>query len=171
MSRRNSLMEWLDQTKKLSKLVDYMALDLIDSVISVLKVIDKKTIRKHKAFFDYYCNLYHKPNPVKLITDNGNDCKIVRKALCDFLTKSIMRTERQRDSIVWQWFEVIDFMYERPELVDPSVIQDSYVKQQIDSVCDLHRKNNPFKNGILSRLGKFWKDSKGRWRIERRERF
>jgi hypothetical protein len=85
--------------------------------------------------------------------------------------ENIRRAKKQMEIVTWQWFEVIDFMYERPEFVNPSVVDDDYIHQQIDSVCAQHRKNNPLANGITEKFGKYWKDQKGRWHPEKRKRF
>jgi len=171
MARLNSLMEWVDQTKKFSKSVDYMALDVIDSIMKVRTFVDRKVLYKNKFFFDEFCGKYHKPNPLRrLITTRGlsNVCK---KQLSIYVAESVERLEVMRKAVDVQWFEIIDFIYDRPELVDPSILRDEYVREQIGDVCANKKKNNPFENGMVSRLGKSWKDKNGKWRPERRKRF
>ena len=86
------------------------------------------------------------------------------------LVVEMERYEKARQILLWQWFEVVDFIFERPELIDP-VALDPYVESCIAAACKEHKKNNPLANGMRGKLGKFWKDSKGSWRKERRHRF
>lgn len=171
MARANSLMEWIDQTKKFSKSVDYMALDLIDSIMVVRNAVERKVLLRHRKFFSGYCFHYHKPNPIDLLGYPEKMSKLVRKLLSTYVTESIDRIIQMQKSVDVQWFEVIDFIYERPELVDPRILSDEYVKEHIRRVCANKKKNNPLENGMAGRLGKYWKDAKGRWLVERRKRF
>jgi hypothetical protein len=164
-------MEWLEQTKKISKSVDYIALDLIDSVLAILVHLDPKIIREHQKFFEYYCKLYHKPSPLKLLPrKTQTNCHSVRKAFSVYVDQSIKRIEKQKEAVTWQIFEIIDFIYERPELINPEFIGE-YMRDRIQEVCAEHRKNNPLMNGFSKKLGKFWKDEDGKWQPERRKRF
>lgn len=164
-------MEWIDQTKKLSKSVDYMALDVIDSIMKVRSLSERRVLFKHRAFFKEFCEEYHKPNPLKNLVTERSVSKKFKKALSLFICESIKRLKIIQDAMEIQWFEIIDFIYERPELVDPAILNDEYVKSHIKEVCKNRRKNNPFEDGISSRIGKYWKDSRGRWKPERRKRF
>jgi len=169
-------MEWIEQTKKLSKGIDYIILDTIDSIIAALPMADSSVILAHEKFFNLFCQKYHKPNPVELlrngkvpIIDKHIRCNC-RKLLTSYILDSIKRCYRGDELISWQWFEVIDFMFERPELINPSLI-DQYIRDRIFEVCRNHKKNNPLTNGVVKRFGKFWKDENGKWRKERRRRF
>lgn len=96
--------------------------------------------------------------------------KMMRKAITEQLELQIERYKKAQKVLTWQWFEVIDFMYERPELVNPAML-DEYIQKKINDVCETNKKNNPLSNGMMSRFGKFWKDGDGKWRTERRKRF
>jgi hypothetical protein len=87
----------------------------------------------------------------------------------DFVDGSLTRSEVALRDIEWQWFEVVDFMWERPELINPDAI-DEYTAERINMVCRKRRKNNPLENGIREKFGKFWKGSDGKWYRERRVR-
>lgn len=208
MAKRNALLEWLDQTKKLAKSRDYAMLNLIDNIFEVIWYIDRKIILRHHESFDDVCNRYHKPNPVDVardrrITQNSysgikkppkdrrqsfdgicppKGCPVHQNPKKCFLTKSgisllnkfmesaIVRVEESQKEILWQWFEIIDFMFERPELINPKAI-DEYVEERINYVCSTHRKNNPLKHSIRDKFGKSWMDDMGHWQHERRRRF
>jgi hypothetical protein len=199
-------MEWLEQTKRISKSHDYITLEVIDSILDYLWIIDKKVIQKHKELLNDICGTYHKPNPVDLVKKREkidelfkerhgmgiqdwcqkaikdpscksfklwNDCvmsKYCIKWLSSFVDGSLNRCEKANKDMLWQWFEVIDFMYERPELINPALI-DEYIETVINKVCEKHRKNNPLSNGYRERFGKFWKDKDGKWQKEKRARF
>jgi hypothetical protein len=206
MTRRSSLMEWLDQTKKLSKAVDYAAMDMIDRLLDVIWFVDRKLLLKNDDFFTKLCEKYHKPNPIEVIKSSTAVEKIFRekfnKNIQDFYTSltkgknclgakdwtkcpvvpwrkkmfsayveaDIARMRALQKEILWQWFEVIDFMYERPELINPAAV-DEYIESEITDVCAEHKKNNPLINGTRKRFGKYWKDDKGAWHLEKRNRF
>jgi hypothetical protein len=207
MIRKTSLMEWLDQTKKLSKSTDYIAMEVIDNILNSLWLIDKKVIVSHKKFFNTLCDKYHKPNPLDFVKSrkkteqlfeerNGiplkqwivklvskqRGCKSSKdffacamnrfgvKTFSEYVDNSIMRCEKMQKEILWQWFEVIDFMYERPELINPNLI-DEYIEISINEVCADNKKNNPLTNGMKARFGKFWKGPDGKWHPEKRVRF
>lgn len=203
MSKKNALMEWLDQTKRISKEEDYMGLEIIDTVMENIYLVCPELIRRYRKFFNQLCDAYHKPNPVSLLGDkklaklfkskhNGQSfhqwqasfcrrpsgypkggCrafKMLRKNFTDQIEVQIERFRKAQKVLEWQWFEVIDFMYERPELVNPAMI-DEYIAAKINDVCTDSKKNNPLKNGIKDKFGKFWKDEKGEWQREKRKRF
>ena len=204
MANKTALMEWLDQTKRLSKEEDYMGLAIIDDVVSNIHVVCPELIRRHRKFFNTLCDYYHKdPNPVELLGGRkltqhfknmhegktshawqASFCqnpkkyprggcrtfKMMRKAITDQLDIQIERFKKAQQVITWQWFEVIDFMFERPELVNPVLIDD-YTRNKINEVCSDGKKKNPLDNGISTKFGKYWKDAKGKWHAERRKRF
>jgi hypothetical protein len=172
MSRRNALMEWIDQTKRLSKSKDYMALNLIDSVIENIDFINQKIILNNRIFLKNICERYHKPNPVLMLKKNKVICSNDNcySSFSNSVQSSFDRVIGLEKDIAWQWFEIIDFMYERPELVGTHLIDD-YVSGCISIVCKKYKKNNPLINGIRERFGKYYKDDLGRWRKERRKRF
>ena len=213
MSKRNALMEWMDQIKKLAKSKDYVCLKVVDQIFDHLYFINPRVLKRHKEFFDDICKRYHKDSPLDFISHraagesfyerkNGNGIqhdiakKLARqhtaatKAACkgmedwkscgisqfgmDILSKfvegSLERSETAQQDIAWQWFEVIDFMWERPELINPDAI-DEYMIERINWVCKKWRKKNPLENGIRDKFGKFWKDEDGKWKAERRKRF
>ena len=196
MSRRNALLEWLEQTKKLSKSKDYACLDLIDKIFEISSFIDRKILIRHREIFDDVCERYHKPNPADFINRRKVDrnkmvekicappkncpvreyprkCPLTREGIIllnKFIESCILQAETAAKDILWQWFEIIDFMFERPELINPSMI-DGYVEEKINKVCKIHRKNNPLSNGMRTKFGKFWKDDNGAWKEERRKRF
>ena len=203
MSQHNSLMEWLSQTKRLTKEEDYMGLEIIDNVMENIDIVCPELIRRNRKFFNELCGEYHKPNPVSLLTDGNmakefkqkhvgqsfhlwqasfcrspknypkGGCrafKMFRKAVSEQIENQIERFKKAQKVLTWQWFEVIDFMYERPELVNPSLL-DEYITKTINRVCKENKKNNPLVNGMVSKFGKFWKDEEGKWKPERRRRF
>lgn len=206
-------MEWLEQTKKLSKSTDYIVLNTVDSIFDVLWYIDHSVLNNHKELLDDICARYHKPNPLDFDHDRekseqffkkkngytiqseiskrikrqykgkaptacfGNadwrSCVLSRfgiEMLSGFVDSSLLRCEAIQKDSTWAWFEVIDFMFERPELINPDSI-DEYVTERIYYVCDKYRKNNPLKNGLRAKFGKFWKDENGKWQTERRKRY
>lgn len=209
MAGKTSLMEWLEQTKRISKMVDYITLDTLDAVLKNMWVIEPRILKKHQKLINALCEQYHKPNPIELIKDKdaiSEHFKLVHgvnfdtwsekhiknkkctvyvtktlkkcpvsslgvKTFSDFVDGSLFRCEKGRKDVLWQWFEVIDFMYERPELIDPKLI-DPYIEQKILEVCAGHRKNNPLVNGHRRRFGKMWwcKPEK-KWKQEKRNRF
>jgi len=202
MAKKTSLMEWLDQTRKLSKEEDYMGLAIVDTLMDYVWLVDQSSFAKHKKEVSRLCEQYHKPNPFeffgnrkkieaefrrqnngktysawfrarcRLKAEHVGDCGVLR-FLKGVVTEQILlqldRYERARLVLLFQWFEVIDFMFERPELVDPDAI-DGYVGETIYRVCRDNRKNNPLSNGVKKRFGKFWKDKDGKWHKERRRR-
>lgn len=211
MAKQTTLMEWLDQTKKLSKSKDYQCMDAIDNVMGCLWFIDKKMLMKHKDFINAMCEKYHKPNPINIIKSQAkmaelfiekygapiqefivdkikdsvpktclslkqwNSCPasaISKKWLSAYVDGSLGRCETGLEDLKKQWFEVIDFMWERPELINPALI-DEYIQQTIADVCMQHKKNNPLVGdaNMWKRFGKFWKDADGRWHKEKRHRF
>jgi len=208
MSRRNALLEWLDQTKKLAKSKDYACLELVDRIFEILWCIDRRIIIRHRAIFDDVCTRYHKPNPADIVMDRrarksilagvknpdierrtiikgiwsppeclisgaSKKCPLTGKGIAllnRFAEGSINSAEAAQKEILWQWFEIIDFMFERPELINPKSI-DEYVEERINYVCTTHRKNNPLRNGVRSKFGKSWRDDDGEWHTERRRRF
>lgn len=201
-------MEWLEQTKKISKMMDYIALDTLDAILKNMWVIEPRVLKKHENLISMLCEQYYKPNPIELIRSqktviehfkltHGIDfdtwvqkrvknkkctvvvtkelkaCPISRmgvKTFSDYVDGSLTRCEKGRKDILWQWFEVIDFMYERPELIDPKLL-DGYIEDKINEVCAGHRKNNPLTDGYRRRFGAFWKDKSGEWHPEKRQRF
>lgn len=178
MTQKNSLMEWVQQTRRLSKEIDYITADTVDSIILALPLIDEQLILSHKEFFDSISSQFHKPHPVELLRTK----KIKKlKFLCDkcsfktivnkYVKSSIKRCLRAGELIRGQWWEIIDFMWERPELVNPNIAQDDYIVGKINEACDGNIKNNPVKNGFKNKFGKEWKDENGQWRKERRKRF
>ena len=90
--------------------------------------------------------------------------------MTDQLDIQIKRFQKAQEVLKWQWWEVIDFMWERPELVNPALLDD-YSKKKINEVCADGQKKNPLKNGMMAKFGKFWKDEKGEWHPEKRHRF
>lgn len=207
MLRKTSLMEWLDQTKKLAKACDYISMEVIDNILNSLWLIEKKTVTSHEEFFKRLCEKYHKPNPMDYVrsrkkvealflerngvplkdwiekvvkaqrgcvaTKSFAACAMNRfgvKTFSEYIDNSIKRCEKADKEMRWQWFELIDFMYERPELINPVLI-DEYIESTINEVCSQNRKNNPLANGMRKRFGKFWKDKNGKWQRERRIRF
>jgi len=203
MANKTALMEWLEQTKRLSKEEDYMGLEIIDTVTQNIHIVCPELIRRNRGFFNDLCDEYHKPNPAIMLSGNhfnrdfkethggesfhqwqASFCrrpsgypkggcrafKMFRKAITEQIDIQIDRFKKAQKVIEWQWFEVIDFMFERPELVNPALI-DEYITKKINTVCGKNRKNNPLKNGTFARFGKYWKDSKGKWLAERRRRF
>lgn len=210
MAKRNALMEWLDQTKKLAKAKDYAVLDVIDKIFEVIPFIQPGVLFKHREILDDICAQYHKPNPIHFIrsrrkrdqiydkrnstsiqknieaklmkckiktgcpaTKDWHSCGVSKfgiNLMSKFVDGSLARMEAWNKEIVWQWFEVIDFMYERPELINPDSI-DGYVEERITFVCSKYRKNNPLANGMRKRFGKQWLGRDGKWHQERRRRF
>jgi hypothetical protein len=95
----------------------------------------------------------------------------LREVVTGQIVIQLERYMKARDVLVQQWEEAIDFMIERPELCDPKVLSDEFIVDTITLISRIHRKENPLANGFRSRLGKFWRDSDGRWKKEKRRRF
>lgn len=202
------MMEWLEQTKRISKMVDYITLDTLDAVLKNMWIIEPWVLNKHKKLINKLCDQYHKPNPIDLIrnksavrehfkmvhginfdewsekhiknkhctvliTKNLTKCPVSRlsiRTFSDYVDGSLTRCERGRKDVLWQWFEVIDFMYERPELIDNRLI-DVYIEDKITEVCSGYRKNNPLLNGHRKKFGKMWLGKDKKWHKEKRLRF
>jgi hypothetical protein len=195
-------MEWLEQTKRISKEEDYMGLDIIDTVMENIWLVSPELIRRNRKFFNDLCDEYHKPNPVSFLGDKklmkhfraehdgksfhqwqselccrsdsypkgGCRCfKLMRKSITDQMEIQIERYKQAEKVITWQWFEIIDYLWEKPQLVNPALL-DEYITKKINSVCDTHKKSNPLTNGMIARFGKFWRDRSGKWHSERRSR-
>jgi hypothetical protein len=96
--------------------------------------------------------------------------KYERELMTKFVEGSLSRCESGLQDLLWQWFEVIDFMYEHPEQINPALI-DEYITNEINTVCREHGKNNPLTDGTSKRFGKFWQDKDGTWKKEKRHRF
>jgi len=174
MAQHTAFMEWLMQTRRINKSVDQICNDTIDGINKVLRFVDRKTIYRNKNFFDPFCIYYHKPNPISLTRRiRKKDIHKYHKCkqLSEFIQGSINRCWAGINMIQIQWFEIIDFMYERPELVNPNVVQDEYIIERINEACKNNKKLNPFKNGTAKRFGKNWRDKNGIWQSEKRRRF
>jgi len=172
MTQKNSLMEWLEQTRRVNKAVDIICMETIDSIINALPYLRPKFLNKNKRFFNKYCDYYHKDNPVDLIKRK----KTIRDMKCDhcepmeeYVQDSIDRCWKGIDMVKVQWMEVIDLFWERPELVNPAFIDD-YIRCKISEICKEKNKKNPLINGMWKHFGKHWKDKNGEWRDERRKR-
>lgn len=213
MTRRNALMEWMDQIRKLGKSKDYILLDTIDSIFDVLWAVDFKVLSKYKEVLDDVCERYHKPNPLDYdhgrvksekyyLQKNGEPIQVsvsrkLKKQfkgkppeqcfgnrdwrscglaqfgiglLSKYVDENLERCTRIQKDVLLQWAEVIDFMWERPELINPAAV-DEYVKERINYVCRKMRKNNPLLNGIKEKFGKEYFGDDNKWHRERRMRF
>lgn len=180
MAQHTSMMEWLSQTRRINKSVDQICMETIDAVVKILNYLDRNVVYKNREFFDRFCGYYHKPNPTMLMRrirkkDQArcvNTCKYgdYSRVLGEFVQGSINRCWEGIEMVKIQWFEVIDFMYERPELVNPANL-DEYITDKIYEVCRNNKKLNPLDNGMRKRFGKFYRDNGGRWKHERRRRF
>ena len=172
MTQKNALMEWLEQTRRVSKSVDMICMDTIDYIVTVLPYIQKVAIINNKNFFNRFCAHYHKDNPLDLIA-GAEKIHPVECQTCDMITKfmqsSIDRCWKGIDMVKIQWLEVVDFMWERPELVNPALIDD-YIRSCITEVCRDHVKQNPLVNGMWEHFGKHWIDENGNFQEERRKR-
>jgi len=164
----STLSEWLAQTKKMSKSADYLCMSVIDSVMEIIDILDKKTILDNEEFFNTLCQKYHKPNPIKLIRKRARS-----KGCCPMISRyvrhSIKRCQILQNDIEFQWFEIIDFFFEKPHLVNPHAI-DEYISDKINAMCRRHKKNNPLKSDIRKKFGKEYFDGQS-WKKERRKRF
>lgn len=173
MTQKNSLMEWLEQTRRINKTVDIICMDTIDSIIDAIPYLSKNFLLKNKKFFTIYCEYYHKDNPIDIfkkmkgtIPDECNGCDGVEQ----FVHDSILRCWKGIEMVKIQWLEVIDLFWERPELVNPALIDD-YIRHKVSEVCKEKNKKNPLANGMWDHFGKHWKDKKGKWQSERRKRY
>jgi hypothetical protein len=180
MAQHNSLMEWLVQTRRVNKSVDQICMQTIDAINNTLPYLKRKTIIGNKDFFDRFCVYYHKPNPIDLIkkihAEKKSPCLMCRRGDCicvlnSYVQKSINRCWMGIEMAQVMWFEIIDFMFERPELVSNFAIIDDYTREKIEEVCQNNKKINPLTSDVSKRFGKFWKDEKGKWHPERRKRF
>lgn len=163
------LAEWLAQTKKISKSADYLCMSAIDSVMEVIDWIDKKTILGYADFFNYFCKKYHKPNPVDAVS-RRRKAKSPCEEISKFARNTIKRCEVLQEDVEFQWFEIIDFLFEQPHLVNPHSI-DEYTANMINFVCRKNKKNNPLKSDIRNKFGKMYRGEDGAWHKERRKRF
>jgi hypothetical protein len=105
--------------------------------------------------------------------EEAKSCKLynkMKKKFTAYIERSLGRIDKAFKVMKWQWFEVIDFMYERPELVNPNLV-DEYIEGRINEVCSESNKNNPLSDGHRKRFGKFWFGPDGKWNPERRIRF
>lgn len=162
-------MEWLDQTRRINKSVDRICMSVIDSTLDVLPYLDRKMLRNNRRFFDRFCTYYHKTHPMKLHTKikKIKTCKI----LSEFVQASIKRSWQGIEMVEIQWMEIVDYMYDYPNLVNPRIIEDDYVVGRIGEVCKKYNKMNPLRNGTQKKFGKMWKDRDGIWHPEKRRRF
>jgi hypothetical protein len=180
MAQHNSLMEWLQQTKRVSKSVDSICMKNIDAINRILPFLKAQMIRKNKIFFDRFCNYYHKPNPIDLIKGLDNSvkspCLKCKKRDCidelnDYVQESIDRCWVGIEMVQILWFEIIDWCFERPELVSNLALIDEYVQERIAEVCQNNKKINPLTSDIRKKFGRFWKGDDNKWHPERRKRF
>ncbi len=168
MTQKNSLMEWLEQTKKLSKSLDYTWLSLVDNIFEALPFVRRDTLTPYGQLINDVCKHYHKPNPFD--ADKLGSVKIKNEcttAINMLIAGSLKRCEEKEIELIWQYHEIVDFMYEYPNMVDPRMI-DARTRGMINYVCNRHRKNNPFKDGTHKLFGKYWRDEKGKLIRERR---
>lgn len=178
MSQRNSLMEWMAQTKRVTKEEDYMGLAIIDTIENSIPFIHPRLLHKNRQFIDKLCEEYHKINPIEVAKTKTSDTEkippacliLLRDAVTEQIQIQIDRYHKARNVIVIQWCEIVDFLWERPELVNPASLDD-YIIKTINDVCMETKKKNPLIKTMMARFGKFWKDKEGRWRVERRKRF
>lgn len=77
---------------------------------------------------------------------------------------------KARQVILWQWLEIADLCWERPELIDVKAVGE-YVETQIAQACKESNKKNPFAPEVRHLLGKYWRDKDGHLKRERRKRF
>jgi hypothetical protein len=203
MANRTALMEWLEQTKRVSKTVDYFGLDIIDNAMNHLHLLCPELFRRHRKFFNDLCDYYHKDNPLDFLNPSRSlakfnekhddksihewqasfcrkptgypkgGCKafkLFRRGMTEQLDIQIDRFKKAQEMVRIQWWEVIDFMWERPELVNPAMLDD-YIRKKVYDVCDGGQKKNPLKNGMMSKFGKMWMGDDHKWHVERRKRF
>jgi hypothetical protein len=173
-------MEWLDQTRRINKSVDMICMETIDGIVKAIRYVDRRVIYRNKKFFERFCTYYHKPNPVNIIRQikkkDMSPChschkdQNATKILSEYVQGSINRCWTGIDMVQTQWFEIIDFMFEMPQLVNPNAI-DEYIAGRITEVCRNNRKLNPLANGTAKRFGRYWRDKDGKWRQEKRRRF
>lgn len=170
MTQKNSLMEWMEQTRRVSKSVDIICCETIDAIIdTALPYLSKPFIFKHKAFFDKFCTYYHKDNPVELVKKKKKLIGCYRcKSVPIFVEGSIERCWKGIEMAKVTWMEMIDYLWERPELVRPELLDD-YIRSKIDEVCKEKNKRNPLNNGMWEHFGKHWMDGNGIWQEERRK--
>ena len=202
MSQRNSLMEWLEQTKRLTKEEDYMGLDIIDNIFDYLWLLDPAFVRRHKKMYQWLCAYYHKDNPIDFLTaykirqvfkrehegmeideyekkEMGMTAPMRKSKIYWYLKETIERQidiqisryYKARDSIINQWCEIIDYMWERHELINPHLAIDGYLIETINKVCRIRRKKNPLANGVRKLFGKYWRDKDGNLHKEKRVRY
>ena len=181
MAKKTGFMEWLHQTRRINKNVDQICMDTIDSIVgikgikpSMLPHIDRKVIYRNNAFFDRFCPVYNKPHPRRIlrrIPKKHHKKNCMEELLGIFIQSSIDRCWNGIEMVRTQWDEIVDFMYDYPNLVNPSVVDDDYVSNKIAEVCAGNRKNNPLKNGTARMFGKKWKDADGNIHAEKRRRF
>jgi len=175
--KRTGFSEWASQTRRINKNVDKICMETIDSIVSILPYIDKKLVYRNKGFFNPLCEYYHKPNPLTLMRKIKKKdrfyCKgkPLTKILSEFVQGSINRCLGGIEMVHIQWMEIIDFMYDYPNLVNPAIVEDEYIVSKINEACKNNQKMNPLENGMARKFGKMWKDADGNWQHEKRRRF
>lgn len=180
-----------------------MGLDIIDTILDYLWLLKKDFVLRHKKFYSWLCQYYHKDNPIEFLTpklirfqfEKEHDGKTIEEYELEFMgiekesdrdsllykhfketvqTHIELQVERYylaRKEMITQWCEIVDYMWEHPERINPSLLDD-YIVEQINLVCRLKRKKNPLLNGIQAKFGKEWWDKQAKcWRPERRHRF
>jgi len=168
MARNTGFMEWLDQTRRINKSVDMICNKTIDAILNNIKYFDRAFMAQNEDFFYWYCKYYHKKNPARLIKKMKTKPD---KPLMKFAQGSIRRCWEGVDMIRIQWMEIVDYMYDYPNLVNPRIREDEYVCEKINEVCRMNNKTNPLENGTAKKFGKMWKDRNGNWHQEKRRRF
>ena len=74
MSQRNSLMEWIHQTRRLQKEEDYFGLSILDTIIDYVWLLDPQPFQKYRPELERLLKAYHKePSPYDML---GNRKKI-----------------------------------------------------------------------------------------------
>ena len=183
MTQRTSLSELISQSRRISKEIDMLCNSTIDSVLCALPYLDKPFLYKNKEFFERFCTYYHKDNPLQMFKkipkkkphcfsckDRNGVIRVFRK----FVQSSIVRCEKGLHASSILFCEIIDLLWERPELCSPPLIEsDSYLQMRIAEACDEFNKRNPLTDkDQRARLGRKWLDEGTEtWQAERRRRF
>jgi len=96
-------------------------------------------------------------------------CTHLSNAITDIFEGCLNRYKKDKEALDLLLCEIVDFMHERPELVNINLIDD-YVRMLIDEVCTRKNKINPLATDLVDRFGKFWRDDQGNWHEEKRKR-
>lgn len=173
---------WLIEPKKLK---DYR--HLLEPIIeyyhkpNIFEIIKSKAgieeyFKKHysgETIQDYINQIINSKTEYCVAKTDYTQCKLcqfLRECLMDVFEACLNNYKKEKESLDILVCEIVDFMHERPELVNLNLIDD-YIRSLVDEVCTRKNKINPLNSDLVMRFGKYWKDKQGNWHEEKRKRF